>query len=232
MNTDAILRSVRVAIGQPVVRWLLGGLFASGRLRWKWIWVPAAVYVACGVPQMLAGRWVWHVVAHWARARVEMTPGLSLGATNWYQWVFEHSPEVFWWPGVMLAVVATAFLALWMRDGPVPGLGESRWLVSLALLSVLFAPFLLPGMHERYFFAADVLSVVYAFYVPRGWRVAVLMQFASAFTYLPYLFKQEPVLRPLLSLAVLVALALVVQDLVRPRVSASAMTAAKVPASP
>lgn len=78
MNTDAILRSVRVAIGQPVVRWLLGGLFASGRLRWKWIWVHAAVYVACGVPQMLAGRSVWHVVAHWARVRVEMTPGLSL----------------------------------------------------------------------------------------------------------------------------------------------------------
>ena len=134
MNTDAILRSVRVAIGQPLVGWLLVGLFASGSLRWKWIWVPAAVYVVCGMPQMLAGRSVWHVMVHWARARAEMTPGLSLGATNWYQWVFEHSPEVFWWPGVVLAVVATAFLALWMRDGPAPGLGEARWLVSPALV--------------------------------------------------------------------------------------------------
>jgi len=38
----------------------------------------------------------------------------------------------------------------------------------MALLSVLFPPFLLPGMHERYFFAADVLSVLYAFCVPGG----------------------------------------------------------------
>jgi Gpi18-like mannosyltransferase len=44
-------------------------------------------------------------------------------------------------------------------------------MVKLALLSVAFPPFFLPGMHERYFFAADVFGVLYACFVPRGWRV-------------------------------------------------------------
>ncbi len=201
---------------------LLAGLFVSGKLRWRWIWLPAAVYVACGVPQMVAGRPVWDVLAHWGRARVEMTPGLSLGATNWYQWVFEQSPEEFWWAGVVLAVVAMVFLALWMKEGPPQALSEARWLVSLALLSVLVAPFLLPGMHERYFFAADVLSIVYASYVPGGWRAPVLIQFASSFTYLPYLFDREPVPRTLLPLAILAALGSIVHRLMQPAPSGGA----------
>lgn len=186
---------------------LLAGLLVSGRLPWKWLWVPVAVYAACGVPQMLAGRPVLHVLGHWGG--VQNTPGLTLGATNWYQWVFEQQPEVFWWPGIVLTLVATAFFVLWMIEGPPPGLNQEQWLVSLALLAVLFPPFLLPGMHERYFFAADVLALVYAFAVPRGWRTALLIQFASAFTYLPYLFDQEPVPRPLLAVVMAVAIGLV-----------------------
>ena len=84
---------------------------------------------------------------------------------------------------MVLTLVASLMLVLVMREGLQHGFGESRWLVSLALLSVLFPPFFLPGVHERYFFAADVLSVVYAFYVPRKWVVPLLIQFASVFAY-------------------------------------------------
>ena len=66
-------------------------------------------------------------------------------------------------------------------------------------------------MHERYFFAADVLSVLYAFCVPGGWRVMALVQFASAFSYLPFLFRHEAVPLALLPFAMLAALALVVR---------------------
>jgi Gpi18-like mannosyltransferase len=192
---------------------LLAGLLLSGRLPWRWLWVPPAVYVMCGIPAMLAGEPVANVLLHWGR--VENSPGLTLGATNWYQWLFEHHPDIFWWPGVVLTLVATMWFALWMLEGPGPGQREREWLVSLALLSVLFPPFLLPGMHERYFFAADVLSVVYAACVARGWQVAALIQFASAFAYLPFLFSEQPVPRWILALVMLAALALVTVRLMR-----------------
>ena len=186
----------------------LAGLLVCGQLPWKWIWVPLPVYVGCGIPEMLAGRPVLHTLAHWVR--VENPPGLTLGATNWYQWVIGKHSEVFWLTGIALTLCATALFVLWMHAGLPRGLRDSQCLISFSLLSVLFPPFLLPGMHERYFFAADVLSVIYAFYMPRGLLVAILVQFASAFTYLPYLFQQEPVPRPLLALVMLVAIALVV----------------------
>jgi Gpi18-like mannosyltransferase len=174
--------------------------------------VPVAIYAACGVPQMLAGRAILQTLGHWMTAEA-YGEGLTLGATNWYQWVFEHNPEVFRDAGLLMTLIATAFFVLWFLDGPPPGLTERQWLVGMALLSVLFPPFFLTGMHERYFFTADVFAVIYAFYLPRGWLVTVLIQFASAFTYIPYLFKVEPVPGDLLPLPIMLAAGLVIRDL-------------------
>jgi len=189
---------------------LLAGLLVNGRLPWKWIWVPPAVYVACGLPAVAAGWSFRGMLAQMTSYTGGAPPGLPLVAASWYQWVFEQRRETLWGAGVVLAVVATAFFVVWMREGP-PAHGEpARWVVRLALISVLFPPFLLPGMHERYFFAADVLSVLYAAYVPRGFQAAVLVQFSSAFAYLPFLFGQGPVPGWVLPLPVLAALALVI----------------------
>ena len=61
----------------------------------------------------------------------------------------------------------------------------------IVAVSVLFAvgiPFLLPHMHDRYFFAADVLTVVMAYaYVNKYAAAAPLTQFASLLGYHAYL---------------------------------------------
>ena len=57
-------------------------------------------------------------------------------------------------------------------------------------VSVLFAvgiPFLLPHMHDRYFFAADVLTVVMAYAYVKYSAAAPLTQFASLLGYHAYL---------------------------------------------
>jgi Gpi18-like mannosyltransferase len=184
---------------------LLAGLLATGRLPWKTLCVPVAVYGFCGVPQMLAGRPIIEVLLHWGG--VKNQPGLTLGAPNWYQWVRESQTEILWCAGVLIACLATIIFLFLMVKGPGQGLDEKRWLVAMALLSVLFPPFFLPGMHERYFFPADVLSVLYAFSFQRGWIAASLIQFASAFAYVPYLFHITPV--PLSWLAAMMAIAIV-----------------------
>jgi len=90
--------------------------------------------------------------------------------------------------------------------------------VLLGTVLVILVPYFLPAMHERYFFLADVLSVVAAFYVPRRlWPVPLLVQFASAFSYVPFLAGRRgveaiPVDFWILALAMLLALALVLRE--------------------
>lgn len=61
-------------------------------------------------------------------------------------------------------------------------------IVLAGAVSVLLVPYFLPAMHERYFYLADVLTVLAAFHFPRRlWALPVLEQFASLFSYLPFL---------------------------------------------
>jgi Gpi18-like mannosyltransferase len=55
--------------------------------------------------------------------------------------------------------------------------------VYLALVSVACFPFILPRMHDRYFYPADVFSIVLAFYMPELWFVAVSYQVISVLVY-------------------------------------------------
>ncbi len=218
MFTGALLATVYwIMCGRPVaalaaygVAWalkpqaiflapFLAGLLFRGRIGWNLVLLPAGVYGLCGLPEMLAGKPILDVLFHWGRYRV--FSGLVLGATNWYQWVSDD--QVFFLPGLVLASSASAFLILGMRERS--DLEPMGWTITTALLSALLAPYFLPGVHERYFYAADVLSLVYAFFIPRGWIVTCLVQAASFFTYLPYLFHKESVPRPLLAVVMTVA---------------------------
>ena len=78
-------------------------------------------------------------------------------------------------------------------------------ILALATASVLVTPFVLPRMHDRYFFAADVLVIILAFWVPRLVPVALLVQIVSLFSYWPFLFEDEIFSGPLLALFELVA---------------------------
>lgn len=57
---------------------------------------------------------------------------------------------------------------------------------SLLLLGTLFAvltPFLLPHMHERYFYMAEVFLLAYALTHKNRWHLAILSQLAGLITY-------------------------------------------------
>ena len=79
-------------------------------------------------------------------------------------------------------------------------------IVELALVSAIIVPFYLPKMHERYFYLADVLSLVLAFYLPSYFFVPLMMISISFFAYQPALFGVEPVPMGLLALGVFVLL--------------------------
>ena len=60
-------------------------------------------------------------------------------------------------------------------------------ILGLALLLAVGIPYLLPHMHERYFFAADILSLLVAVTAPEYMVIAGLTQFASLLGYHAYL---------------------------------------------
>lgn len=63
----------------------------------------------------------------------------------------------------------------------------NKAVLAAAVLLAVGIPFLLPHMHDRYFFASDILTVVMAFACWKYFPSAVLAQFASLLGYHAYL---------------------------------------------
>jgi Gpi18-like mannosyltransferase len=71
-------------------------------------------------------------------------------------------------------------------------------------------------MHERYFFAADVVSIIYAFYWPKRFFVPLLVVGASLLSYISFLFYDEGLISAqYLAILMGVALIIVVADLIK-----------------
>lgn len=65
---------------------------------------------------------------------------------------------------------------------------DENILYSCALFAV-FTPFVLPHMHDRYFFMADIMILLYVICAkPKKWYFATMMEFASFLCYTNFLF--------------------------------------------
>ena len=85
--------------------------------------------------------------------------------------------------------------------------------LGFALFFAIFLPFVMPKIHDRYFFLADMLSVLYAFRHKNRRFMPLLVIGASFMCYVPYLMRQNPIDERWLSLMMLLALTIVSRDL-------------------
>lgn len=85
--------------------------------------------------------------------------------------------------------------------------------LEFALFFAIFLPFVMPKIHERYFYLADMLSILYAARHPRRRFLPLLVAGASLMCYVPYLMRQRPIDERVLALMMLAALVIVSRDL-------------------
>ncbi|MGW0881632.1 hypothetical protein [Streptomyces sp. NPDC002671] len=201
---------------------LLLVLVLVGRVPWRSLLAVPVAYLALDVPAFVLGADPGRLLTVYAR-QADTYRGLTINAPSVYQFVsVPGDTGAVRSAGVLVAGLLVALLiglAVWSLrrgrrgvpdSGPgVPGLTATR-VVLLATCCAVVVPFLLPSMHERYFYAADVLTVMAAFQLPRRlWYVPVLVQLAS---FGSYLYCNFPGLAPYLSMpahGVLMLLALI-----------------------
>jgi Gpi18-like mannosyltransferase len=145
-------------------------------------------------------------------SQAEENSGVPMDGPNLYQWLpntpgFEHL-------SLMLAGLLVCVLCMLCWRSRVPF--NRDMIVKVSLVSLLLVPFTLPQMHERYFFAADVVSIIYAFYWPKRFFVPLLVIGASLLSYISFLFYHEELISAqYLAILMGVALIVVVADLVK-----------------
>lgn len=163
-------------------------LLVKKEFAWKSVVIVPSVYLLSLAPAWLAGRPFLDLLLIYLSQSTQYR-SLSKNAPSFYVW-FPDSVYDFLYPaGLILAMVVALILVIGVHKSQVKV--DRELMVQLALLSVLSMPYFLPKMHDRYFFAADVLSIVFGFYFPAYFFIPIAVIASSFFAYFPYLFKVQ-----------------------------------------
>lgn len=150
---------------------------------WYFMLIPIVYSMLC-LPAVILGRqWldVWTIYA----AQADTFKWLSAYAANPYVFI----PNQYFDPVSKFGLIfATACMLTWIVFTVIREVKFSKdRLMLVALTTVALAPYLLPQMHERYFYAADLISLIVAFYLPRLWFLPLMFQITSSLAYYPVL---------------------------------------------
>jgi Gpi18-like mannosyltransferase len=164
-------------------------LFITFNKRWK-LYAPVyavVIFIILSCLPIFEGRSIpstFSIYLHQTQPSLG-NQSLSLNAPTFYQWLpnnvyFKQLRRggIILTSGVALSIVSFAFRKRAYAK---------KELILIATISVYSIPFFMPLMHERYFYTAEVLSLVLAFVLPRLAWIAAAMQFVTILSYIPYL---------------------------------------------
>ncbi len=159
----------------------------KGKIKLRHIFVFPLTYILSILPAVLAGRGFWELLTLYLRNTSTIGEGLNYNSSSIYALVnFDAlSPTGGERVGIVLAFFFCSALYVWLvirlRDL------NDRALACACVLFAVGVPFLLPHMHDRYFFMADVLTLVLAVVWPRLALVPACVSFGSLLGYHAYL---------------------------------------------
>ena len=64
---------------------------------------------------------------------------------------------------------------------------DNKSIIKVTLLSIMFATFMLPHMHDRYLYLADIIAVIYLVLEPKKFYIPLGIWFISLYTYIEYI---------------------------------------------
>ncbi len=167
------------------------------RVRWQDCWVFPAAFFATLLPAIVAGKPIADTLSIYVK-QTDSYPELVWNAPTVFRLFGTNGEfEIFNLVGIFLAGTACAavFYLLWNRRD---SLDDER-IIEAAFLFALIIPFVLPRMHDRYFFPADVLSVVCFFYNKKRWYLPVAVIGASYGAYHYYLMGAGELFSPVIA---------------------------------
>ena len=160
-------------------------LFARKMKWWHLVFFPIT-YVVTVLPAVAAGRPFKSTLLLYFNQADTVGGGLNYNSSSMFAFLRgAENTETLSRLGIAAAFVflLLLFLFCFLQRRRL----DDKVLLVCSLLICVAVPFLLPHMHDRYFFIADVLSVAFAFVFVKLVHVPVLVSFASLMGYHAYL---------------------------------------------
>jgi len=184
------------------------------RIPWKTIWIPPVLYFSFSIPLILLGAPIPNTLGIYASQAGDFHSLCMNCASIW-----SFFPNVNYDTGVMVGI-GLAFMAALIYMALVYNkltLIDPGQIILAAVLSAILMPFLLPKMHDRYFYFAEMLSISLIFIDWRYFLITLLLQISTGNGYWHFLANDSSILTTRFSASInLVILAILFWTIYRP----------------
>ena len=160
-------------------------LLLAKRIKWRQLLIFPAAYIALMLPAVLAGAPLWDTLTLYLSQAGTVGDAMNYNApslTCMFSWTGDTSASArLLIIAAFLLVAAVYAAALLLRRRL-----SDRLILALTLILAMGIPYLLPHMHDRYFYLAGVLALVLASTDLRFAPVPLFAELASLHCYYAY----------------------------------------------
>jgi len=157
----------------------------TNKIRFRDCYMFFAVYLATLLPAIIAGMPIYDALFSYV-SQASYYSSLNLNMINIWRFVEQVNYESFRTAGIFMTGVAVLGLMYFTYVNR-KRLVNTVDFVRLAYLFAVIMPFMLPKMHDRYYFMADILAVAVFFYDKRRWYVPAVTVLCSYVSYAYFL---------------------------------------------
>lgn len=165
---------------------VLAVLWMQGKFKLRHFFIFPLAYVLLVLPAVLLGRPFLDTITLYFSQTGSIGSGLNYNSPSIFGIFWNVQNEAM---ASKLAIISAFVFMLLVLSVCYVNRKQltNKAMLAAAVLLAVGIPFLLPHMHDRYFFASDILTVVMAFACWKYFPSAVLAQFASLLGYHAYL---------------------------------------------
>ena len=177
---------------------LWGGLWLIGRVKFRQLFLFPAAYGLTCIPALLLGKPLGDILSVYLGQTQEGAGSLNYNSASLFSFLpyDAQADETLWSRLAILAALALT-LALLILLYLNRERASAPVLLTAGVILAVGVPFLLPYMHDRYFFLADVLTLAWACAVPARFPAPILVQLASLSCYSIYLRQKFTLIIPI-----------------------------------
>lgn len=145
--------------------------------------LPITNIVLC-LPALIIGNSLSNILSVYFNQTNTYSSELVLNFPNIWN-IFPAKPDMFYIVGELLLVIICATMLLYIIMNKVKWNKEK--IILLGLWFLIIVTYILPGMHERYLFVGEILSVIYFIAYKKYGYVALFINMCSLITYSVFL---------------------------------------------
>ncbi len=169
---------------------LLMILLLRKQIPWYYLLIIPFVYSIAMWPAVILGR-TWSDVLTLYSSQAGSGKALTHNAGSLYVFIPKSATAALFTPAVILGALGIILWVLFTWVSTRKRRLNHEAILLLALISVTLPPFVLPNMHDRYFYLSDAISIALAFITPGLWFLPVLFQLSSGLAYSVYLLSSS-----------------------------------------